>query len=99
MATPSLIKRRRTTDRFHQGATCGSDRLVTTARFGDRVGTTRPAWWRTTRLGSHVLIAGIPCLTCADGYPDVLGVKGSQVQILSSRHSSEAISILSRWPL
>ena len=52
---------------------------------GDHLGTTRPARGRT--LPAYRLAAE-RCggrLTCRDAYSSVLGVKGSQVQILSSR--------------
>jgi hypothetical protein len=32
------------------------------------------------------------CVTCRNHYPDVLGVKGSQVQILSSRRSTSPLT-------
>jgi hypothetical protein len=55
--------------------------------LGDRLGTTRHARPRTTLPPWHVGDTHERQLTCGNAYSAILGVKGSQVQILSARRS------------
>jgi len=55
-------------------------------------------WAVLAPLLPSVVARGVVCSGGAISYRCRAG-KGSQVQILSSRHSSEAISITTRWPL
>jgi hypothetical protein len=58
----------------------------------DPSGTTRGTRSYTTCTAGVVCIQHTARLTCANVYLDLLGVKGSQVQILSSRRRDRAVS-------
>jgi hypothetical protein len=52
---------------------------------GDHAGTTRDARKRTQHEKTNARKSHVRGVTCGNGYPNVLGVKGSSVQIRPSR--------------